>query len=111
MAEATDTQMQAYADQRVRVRAEQARAFVAALRDDKAAIDDIYARSVGQMPWSDGRTDGPPTLLDQQDMLSYNATATLLLKCIDGTATLQDVADLSASWPVFMTACVRPFSA
>lgn len=47
MAEATDAQMQAYADQRVRPRAEQFRDLRARCLDDKALIDDIYARAVG----------------------------------------------------------------
>jgi hypothetical protein len=108
MAEATDAQMQRYANERIRVRAEQARAFVAALRDDKAAIDDVYARAVSATPWTDARTDGPPRLLNQQDVLTFNSVADLLLKCIDGTATSQNVADLHANWAVFQAACVRP---
>jgi malonyl CoA-acyl carrier protein transacylase len=55
-------------------------------------------------------TDGPPTLLDQTDMLVYNAVATLLLKCIAGTATAQEVSDLAANWSVFQGACVRPLT-
>ncbi len=110
MAEATDAQMQAYCDQRVRVRAEQMRAFVNSLRDDKAAIDDVYARAVGANPWSDSRQDGPPKLLASQDVLTFNAFATLFLKCIDGTATAQDVADLSSNLAPFQAACVRPVS-
>lgn len=115
MAQANDQQMQQYADERVRVRAEQARAFVAAMRDDKAAIESIYERAVSNDRWEDGRTDGPPTLLQAGNsaapdhMLVYNSVITLLLRCVDGTATLQDVTDLSANWSVFQSACVRPF--
>jgi hypothetical protein len=108
MAEATDQQMQQYANERVRVRAEQCRALVNALNDDKLAIDDVFERAVGANPWADARTDGPPSLLNQQDILTYNAVATILLKCVDGTATLQEVSDLSANWPAFQSACVRP---
>ena len=108
MAEATDIQMQQYADERVRVRAEQLRLLYNQLKDDKAAIEDIYARAVGANPWDDARTDGPPTLLNQQDMLTYNAIITNLIKCIEGTATSQEVADIAANWAVFQGACVRP---
>lgn len=108
MPEADDNQMQTYGDLRVRVRAEQTRRLINSLRDDKASIDSVYARSVGQTPWSDARTDGPPKLLTQQDMLVYNSVATLLLKCIDGTASSQDITDLSANIPVFLGACVQP---
>lgn len=108
MAAATDQQMQVYCDQRIRPRAEQARAIVAAMRDDKAALDSVYERAVSAEAWNDARTDGPPKLLTSQDVLVYNSVATLLLKCVDGTATLQDVADLSANWPVFQSSCVRP---
>jgi hypothetical protein len=37
---ATNQQMQAFADQRIRPRAEQFRALVNSLRDDKASIDE-----------------------------------------------------------------------
>lgn len=110
MAEANDRQMQQYANERVRVRAEQCRALWAALTDDKAAIDDIYARAVGETPWADDRTDGPPTLLDQNDMLVYNAVISHLIKCVEGTATLLEIADLAANWSTFQSACVRPVS-
>lgn len=111
MPQATDAQMQAYADQRLRPRAEQARALVASLRDDKASIEDIFDRAQNGDPWNDARTDGPPSLLVSQDMLVYNSVAVLLLKCVDGTATLQEVADLNANWSQFMSACVRPIGA
>jgi hypothetical protein len=106
---ASDVQVQAFADQRVRVRAEQFRALANAFRDDKAAIDDVYAACAQQSPtWADNRTDGPPKLLTPQDVLVFNAFASLLLKCVDGTATLQDVADLHSNLAVFQAACVRP---
>jgi hypothetical protein len=108
MANATDQQMQQYCDQRIRVRAEECRALVNSLRDDKASIDDAYARASGGTAWTDARTDGPPKLLASQDVLTYNAVVTLLLKCVDGTATVQDVADLHSNWSVFQSACVRP---
>lgn len=56
---ATDAQMQAYCDQRIRVRAEQVRALVNSMRDDKAAIDAAYDRAANGAAWTDARTDGP----------------------------------------------------
>src|SRR5438309_1645371 len=108
MAAANDSQVQAYCDQRIRPRAEQLRALVNAMRDDKAAIDAVYDRAANGAAWNDARTDGPPKLLGSQDVLVYNAFATLLLSCIDGTAVTGDVANLHANLAVFQAACVRP---
>lgn len=104
---ATNAQMQTYADQRIRVRAEQLRAAVASLRDDKAAIEEVFDRAANGSAWTDARTDGPPKLLASQDVLVYNSVATLLLKCIDGTAVTGDVQQLAANWPAFQAACVQ----
>lgn len=99
---ATDLQVQQYVDQRVRVRAEQLRAVLAALRDDKAAIDDVYAAVAQPSPtWTDARTDGPPRLLGPNDVLAYNSFVTALIPHI------QDAAD----WPAVLAACVRPVGA
>lgn len=110
MAQATDQQMQTFANERVRVRAEQLRTAINALRDDKAALDAVYDRAANGAAWNDARTDGPPKLLASQDMLVFNSVASLLLACIDGTAVTGDVQQLHANWPVFQAACVRPIS-
>jgi hypothetical protein len=55
---ANDAQVQHFADQRVRVHAEAARALVLALDDDRATIDDVYnALNVQSPTWSDTRSD------------------------------------------------------
>lgn len=105
---ATDVQMQTFADARIRQRAEAFRKLVAQCRDDKAAIDDVYDRAANGAAWNDARTDGPPNLLASSDVLVFNSFVSLFLKCIDGTATLQDVADMNSNYPVFQSACVRP---
>lgn len=105
---ATDAQMQQFVNERIRVRAEACRALVNALRDDKAAIDSVYDRAANGAAWNDARADGPPKLLGSQDVLVYNAVATLLLACVDGTALTGDVVSLHANWAVFQSACVRP---
>lgn len=104
---ATDQQMQTYCDERIRPRAEQCRSLVNALRDDKVAIDAAYDRAANGTAWADARTDGPPKLLASADVLTFNTVMTLLLKCVDGTATAQDVADLNSNWAAFQAACVR----
>jgi hypothetical protein len=117
MAAATNTQMQAYCDQRIRPRAEQFRALVNAMRDDKAAIDDEYARATSVTAWADNRTDGPPHLLQSgnsanpDDVLNYNALVAALLTILDGTSNANDAANAASirgAWPVLQRACVRP---
>jgi cephalosporin hydroxylase len=77
MALATNQQVQAYSDQRVRVRAEAFRALVEACADDKLAIDDVYAACSQPSPtWTDGRTDGVPHLAAPSDILAYNELIT-----------------------------------
>ena len=58
--------------------------------------------------WDDGRTDGPPVLMDSGHFLKYRTVMTLMLLVIDGTATQRDVMDLSAAWVALQDACVRP---
>jgi hypothetical protein len=109
MAQATADQIQRFANERLRVRAEQLRALIAALRDDRIAVDDIYAGLVGaQSGWTDNRLDGPPRLLNAQDILNYNAFAANLLAVFDGEASAQQVTDIAGGSTLVLTACVRP---
>lgn len=123
MAEATDQQMQQYSDQRVRVRAESLRDFLNSLADDKASVDSIFERAVSENAWADGRTDGPPTLLQSGDssnpdhMLAYNTFISQLLWLLnnqgqDPGGTLADFASaVRGNWAVVIDACVRPVGA
>jgi hypothetical protein len=96
---ATDQQVQQYVNERVRVRAEQCRALLNSLLDDKSAIDDVYAAcNQGTPTWTDVRIDGPPHLLAPADVLSYNAFITALIP------NIRDAAD----YPTIVRACVRP---
>jgi hypothetical protein len=106
---ATNQQMQAFADQRIRPRAEQFRALVNSLRDDKASIDDEYARAISASAWADTRND-PPHLLQSgnsanpDDLLNYNALVSALLTIIDGTSNIDDAANAAMAtrlsiWP------------
>ena len=115
MAAATDQQMQQFANERVRPRAEQFRDLLASCRDDRDAIDDIYARAVSNSRWNDSRSDGPPHLLQSgnsaspDDMLNFNSFIGALLDIIDGVGTdATNAATLRDNWAVLVDACVRP---
>jgi hypothetical protein len=115
MAAATDVQMQTYANERLRPRAEQLRAAFAACADDQAAIDDIYARAVSNSRWTDARADGPPHLLQSgnsanpDDMLSYNTALARIAQFRAGTfANVGEANEFAALWAVLQDACVRP---
>ncbi len=108
MAEATVPQIQRFANERVRVRAEEFRTLVLAMRDDKNALDDVYEALTGsQSTWTDSRTDGPPHLLAANDILSYNSFATALLAAVDGGRTDQQRTDLPGLSTTLLGACVR----
>ncbi len=112
---ATDAQMQRYCDERIRVRAEAVRALKNGLSDDKASIDDEYARATSNSAWADARTDGPPHLLQSgnsanpDDLLNFNAFCDLFAKFLAGTFASQGEANGAAAlWAVLERACVRP---
>lgn len=113
---ATDVQMQAYCDQRIRVRAQQLRQLFNQMTDDKASIGDEYARANSLTAWNDARTDGPPHLLQSgdnanpDDVLNYNALITSLLAIINGTGQASDMTTVHGNWSVLMNACVQPAS-
>lgn len=107
--------MQQFANERLRVRAEQLRALFIAGQDDTAAIDDIYARGVSNSRWTDARTDGPPHLLQSgnsaspDDMLNFNSALAMLEKFRTGTfANVGEANSFAAMWAVLQDACVRP---
>lgn len=114
MAEATDAQMQVFADTRVRVRAEAIRALRTACLDDRASLDDVYARAIGTNRWSDKRIDPPHLLISgnsasPDDMLVYNTFISLFEKFMTGTFQNVDEANnAAAQWAVLQRACVRP---
>ena len=118
--QANDQQMQQFANERIRPRAEQARAFFNALRDDRASINDVYDRADGGAAWNDNRSDGPPRLLTSQDVLTFNTVAAKLVQIIDGEESGSQseiegqrsayIADLRANWAIFQQACVRAIS-
>ncbi len=111
---ANDAQMQQFANERIRVRAEQFRALINACRDDRAAMDEVYDRAVNGAAWTDNRTDGPPKLLASADILTFNTFIALFLEIIDGVegvdgaAAIAKINTLNANLAPFQAACVRP---
>ena len=102
MPEATDQQVQQFVNERLRPRAEQIRALLAAMKDDRAAFDDVYAALTVQNPaWSDDRTDGPPHLLTPSDVLAMNTFFYNTITAWEADAQL----------PIVQKACVRPLGA
>lgn len=95
---ATNAQIQNYANERTRVRAEQVRALVAAFDDDISAIDDIYEELTTGPTWTDDRTDGPPHLLTPNDILGIHAFS----------VAARDFMKAHGQYPVVLKACVRP---
>jgi len=96
---ATNEQIQRWANERTRVRAEQIRGLLLALEDDVAAIDSVYAALNDEgNDWSDGRTDGPPNLLTKGDLLGIHAFIAATIAAMRGHDQL----------PVVLKACVRP---
>lgn len=118
MPEATDVQMQKFADERVRTFAEKFRAVLVEAADHLSAIDDVYARGVSSNRWTDARTDGPPKLLmsgdsaNPDDMLNFNSFCSALVAIVNGTGDdATNAATVRANWAVLVDACVRPVSA
>lgn len=113
---ATDPQMQAFCNDRLRPFAQLARSVYLAAKDHKSAIDDVYARAISGTIWNDSRTDGPPHLLasggsaNPDDVENMNAFVTAFTSIIDGTDNANDAANAAAlrsSWAVLLRACVH----
>jgi hypothetical protein len=98
--DANATQVQQFANERVRPHSELARSLVLAFDSDRASIDDVYnslQAGHAQENWADGRTDGPPHLLNGQDILAFNAFAEDVRTFIKN----------HAQYSVVLKACVR----
>lgn len=94
---ASDQQIQQFVNERVRPHAEQTRALVINFDDDISAVDDVYTALSDKPTWSDSRQDGPPHLLNAQDILAINAF-------------WQDVRTFikqHPGYPIVLKACVR----
>ena len=99
MAIGSDAQVQAFSDQRYRVRAEAIRNLVVAMQDDVNSSDSVYANLTQQTPtWTDNRTDNPPNKATVANLLAMNAIEHDLITAITGDANYTAVLQL----------CVRP---
>jgi len=115
MPEATDQQMQEFADARIRPFAEQFGLLLINARQHKAAIDDEYARAVGSNRWDDNRETPPHKLqagdsANPDDFTNFNSLITALLTVVDGTDTGADAANaatIRSALPVLNRAVVR----
>lgn len=106
---ATNAQVQAFVDSRVRQRCEQIRALYTSLKDDLAVIGDVYANLTNSPDWTDNRTDGPPHLAVPNDVLAFNTAASALIAVVEGGAT-SAMDDFAPQYPVILNLCVRPVS-
>lgn len=97
MPNATNAQVQAYADNFVRPVAEKVRALVESMKDAKALIDDVYANLTSNPTWTDGRTDSPPRLLAPADVLAWNTFVANAIASLTG----------DAQYPVVLKCCAR----
>jgi hypothetical protein len=95
---ATQEQIQRFVDERLRPRAEQIRGLLAAMKDDRAAIDDVYSELNGGGTFTDTRQDGPPHLATASDVLAMNTLLANLVTAIEG----------NAQYPIAQKLCVRP---
>lgn len=94
---ATNAQVQQFCNERVRPHSELVRKVYLLLKDDRAALDDVYANLTDNPTWTDQRTDAPPTLLTPNSVLAWNSFAAAFVSFIEGSAEYSAVLD----------ACVR----
>ena len=106
---ATNEQIQTYAT-RFRRRAEQIRALLIAMEDDKLGFDDVYQTLVeAKHDWSDQRTDGPPHLATPEDLLAFNTVETFLIEFFRGNLSTANIKEVFNQMPVVRRLCVTPF--
>ena len=94
---ATNQQVQIYVDARIRPLCEMIRSLELACADAIATIDDVYQNLANSPTWQDGRTDGPPHLLQPSDVLAMNTMIHDLLTAIQS----------DAQYAIMRKACVR----
>lgn len=99
--EATDQQVQTFVNERMRPWCEQARALYLLSKDHTAAIGDVYANLTTSPTWTDQRTDGPPSLLGPNDVLSWNSFMVELNKLFEGQQAT------TTEYSIILKACVH----
>jgi hypothetical protein len=107
MAKANDQQMQDFVANRFRKRMERLRALIFEFRDDVAAIPDVWQRASEGPAWTEQRSDGPPRIMQNQNVLEYNTFLAMFLKQVDTGLTQAESTTLKDLFPLVLTACVR----
>jgi hypothetical protein len=95
---ATDAQVQAFVNDRLRPRCEQALRLKQLLDQDIASIGDVYANVSAVNPtWTDTRSDAPPHLMTPSDVLALNTFIN----------NIRDALRDNAQWPIVQKCVVR----
>lgn len=110
---ATNQQVQAFCDNRVRPRCTDVVGLVQRSQNDLANIGDVYANLTSSPTWTDGRSDGVPHLATPADILAWNTFVTNLVAIITGATTdaaaaLALVQGLQGQWPVIQRLPINP---
>ena len=95
---ATNQQVQAFVDQRIRPRCEQIRALVLNMQDDIAEISDVYANLTNSPTWVDNNTSNPPHFMSASDVLGINSFLHNAVTNLTG----------DGQYPIVLESCVRP---
>ena len=113
MPAASNAQVQAFVNERVRPRCEQIRALLLAMEADRASADDVYENvNDAGSTWVDVNTSNPPHLLVRTDVLAWNTFLAGLVEIIRGTsandaARIAAVNNVAAQLPIILRGCVR----
>jgi len=105
---ATNEQVQAFVNERVRPRCEQIRNLYLACKNDRAVFGDIYDNLTDNPTWTDQHSGNPPHLMTPSDVLAWNTFLFGLVAFVEGTLTNENKAEASAQYPVIVNGCVRP---
>jgi hypothetical protein len=110
MPAASNSQVQRYVDERVRVFAEQVRKAYILAKDHTAAFADVKLNiNDPATTWIDDRQDAPPYKLTAADVMQWSQFLTKFISLFEGT--FADVADANAGaakYAKVLQACVRP---
>lgn len=110
----SDIQVQHVADNEYRPYCETVRGLLYTGLADRAGIDDVYNYLNGAgSGWVDGRTDGPPGLLNASNMLAINSFQFNMNAILSNSLTVDAdkiaaVNAIQSAMPVVLKACVRP---
>jgi hypothetical protein len=95
---ASNNQIQAFVDARVRPHCELLRSVCNTLADDIAAIGDVYANLTGTPTWVDTNVNNLPHTLTVADVLAWNALINAVYTAIHG----------NSNYPIAQSACRTP---